>query len=195
MIQLSWKADLIITEDNRIGANCYGSNNFHLEIQKPVTYPIENLNNQDILHDTPWVVSNVYGRYANTYQNSEFPSHTIELWRGTPASERFGIRLTPPEAISMNLHFNCLLIIAINRISIETPQVYFHLSVYSSFLSRISSHVTYLGLYQMTKSMQDNKAIRMLKAADDGGYGVVGVVSVRTTCIPQMLISFFQSRN
>ncbi|KAF7939421.1 hypothetical protein BELL_0189g00100 [Botrytis elliptica] len=29
----------------------------------------------------------------------------------------------------------------------------------------------------MAKSMQDNKAIRMLQAAEDGGYGVVGVVS------------------
>lgn len=141
------------------------------------------------------VVSNGYGKDADTYQNSEFPSHTIELWRGTPASERFGIRLTPPEAIAMNLHVNCLLIIAIYCITIETPQVYFHISVYSSFPSCISFHMTYLGLYQMAKSMQDNRAIRMLKAADDGGYGVVGVVSVRTTCIPQMLISFFQSRN
>ncbi|KAB8301623.1 hypothetical protein EYC80_003464 [Monilinia laxa] len=29
----------------------------------------------------------------------------------------------------------------------------------------------------MAKSIQDNKAIRMLQAAEDGGYGVVGVVS------------------
>ncbi|RAL64162.1 hypothetical protein DID88_002055 [Monilinia fructigena] len=29
----------------------------------------------------------------------------------------------------------------------------------------------------MAKSIQDNKAIRMLQAAEDGGYGIVGVVS------------------
>lgn len=29
----------------------------------------------------------------------------------------------------------------------------------------------------MAKSMKDNKAIRMLKAAEEGGYGVIGVVS------------------
>jgi hypothetical protein len=33
-------------------------------------------------------------------------------------------------------------------------------------------------LYTMAKSMKDNKAIRMLKAAEEGGYGVIGVVSV-----------------
>jgi hypothetical protein len=26
--------------------------------------------------------------------------------------------------------------------------------------------------------MQDNKAVKMLKAAEEGGYGVIGVVSV-----------------
>jgi hypothetical protein len=31
---------------------------------------------------------------------------------------------------------------------------------------------------QMAKSMKDNKAIRMLKAAEEGEYGVIGVVSV-----------------
>jgi fructose-bisphosphate aldolase class II len=30
----------------------------------------------------------------------------------------------------------------------------------------------------MAKSMKDNKAIRMLKASEEGGYGVIGVVSV-----------------
>jgi fructose-bisphosphate aldolase class II len=30
----------------------------------------------------------------------------------------------------------------------------------------------------MAKSMKDNKAVRMLKAAEEGGYGVIGVVSV-----------------
>jgi fructose-bisphosphate aldolase class II len=30
----------------------------------------------------------------------------------------------------------------------------------------------------MAKSMKDNKAIHMLKAAEEGGYGVIGVVSV-----------------
>tara|TARA_R110002060_G_scaffold59765_1_gene69571 strand:+ start:1118 stop:1234 length:117 start_codon:yes stop_codon:yes gene_type:complete len=27
-------------------------------------------------------------------------------------------------------------------------------------------------------SMKDNKAVKMLKAAEEGGYGVIGVVSV-----------------
>jgi fructose-bisphosphate aldolase class II len=30
----------------------------------------------------------------------------------------------------------------------------------------------------MAKLLKDNKAIRMLKAAEEGGYGVIGVVSV-----------------
>lgn len=30
----------------------------------------------------------------------------------------------------------------------------------------------------MTESMKDNKAVKMLKAAEEGGYGVIGVVSV-----------------
>lgn len=30
----------------------------------------------------------------------------------------------------------------------------------------------------MAKSMKDNKAVQMLKAAEDGGYGIIGVVSV-----------------
>jgi fructose-bisphosphate aldolase, class II len=36
----------------------------------------------------------------------------------------------------------------------------------------------------MAKSMKDNKAIRMLKAAEEGGYGVIGVVSVYLTFLP-----------
>jgi hypothetical protein len=32
--------------------------------------------------------------------------------------------------------------------------------------------------------MKDNKAIRMLKAAEEGGYGVIGVVSVHLTSLP-----------
>lgn len=32
----------------------------------------------------------------------------------------------------------------------------------------------------MSKSLQNNKAIRMLQSAEDGGYGVVGVVAVFT---------------
>jgi hypothetical protein len=35
-----------------------------------------------------------------------------------------------------------------------------------------------LFIYTMAKSMKDNKAIHMLKAAEEGGYGVIGVVSV-----------------
>ena len=31
---------------------------------------------------------------------------------------------------------------------------------------------------KMANSMKDNKAVKMLKAAEEGGYGVVGVVSV-----------------
>jgi len=30
----------------------------------------------------------------------------------------------------------------------------------------------------MARSMENNKAVKMLKAAEEGGYGVVGVVSV-----------------
>jgi fructose-bisphosphate aldolase class II len=30
----------------------------------------------------------------------------------------------------------------------------------------------------MPKSMKDNRAVKMLRAAEEGGYGVVGVVSV-----------------
>jgi fructose-bisphosphate aldolase class II len=30
----------------------------------------------------------------------------------------------------------------------------------------------------MLKSMKDNRAVKMLKAAEEGGYGVIGVVSV-----------------
>jgi len=30
----------------------------------------------------------------------------------------------------------------------------------------------------MAKSMKDNRAVKMLKAAEEGGYGVIGVVSV-----------------
>jgi len=30
----------------------------------------------------------------------------------------------------------------------------------------------------MAKSMENNKAVKMLKAAEEGGYGVVGIVSV-----------------
>jgi hypothetical protein len=30
----------------------------------------------------------------------------------------------------------------------------------------------------MAQPMKDNKAVKMLKAAEEGGYGVVGVVSV-----------------
>jgi len=31
----------------------------------------------------------------------------------------------------------------------------------------------------MANSMENNKAVKMLKAAEAGGYGVIGVVSVR----------------
>jgi hypothetical protein len=31
----------------------------------------------------------------------------------------------------------------------------------------------------MANPMENNKAVKMLKAAEEGGYGVVGVVSVR----------------
>jgi fructose-bisphosphate aldolase, class II len=31
----------------------------------------------------------------------------------------------------------------------------------------------------MANPMENNKAIKMLKAAEEGGYGVIGVVSVR----------------
>lgn len=30
----------------------------------------------------------------------------------------------------------------------------------------------------MASAMKDNKAVKMLKAAEEGGYGVIGVVSV-----------------
>jgi fructose-bisphosphate aldolase, class II len=30
----------------------------------------------------------------------------------------------------------------------------------------------------MAKSMKNNRAVKMLKAAEEGGYGVIGVVSV-----------------
>jgi hypothetical protein len=30
----------------------------------------------------------------------------------------------------------------------------------------------------MAKTMENNKAVKMLKAAEEGGYGVIGVVSV-----------------
>ena len=36
----------------------------------------------------------------------------------------------------------------------------------------------------MAKSMKDNKAVKMLKAAEEGGYGVIGVVSVSPPFFP-----------
>jgi len=35
----------------------------------------------------------------------------------------------------------------------------------------------------MAKSMAENKAVKMLKAAEVGGYGVIGVVSVYQSLI------------
>lgn len=32
----------------------------------------------------------------------------------------------------------------------------------------------------MPNTMENNKAVKMLKAAEEGGYGVIGVVSVRS---------------
>jgi fructose-bisphosphate aldolase class II len=44
----------------------------------------------------------------------------------------------------------------------------------------------------MPKSMKDNRAVKMLKAAEEGGYGVIGVVSVSyyslTAILWQLLI-------
>jgi hypothetical protein len=33
-------------------------------------------------------------------------------------------------------------------------------------------------MHNMSNSMENNKAVKMLKAAEEGGYGVVGIVSV-----------------
>jgi hypothetical protein len=46
---------------------------------------------------------------------------------------------------------------------------------FQSFLQKLNSPQP---IAQMAKSMKDNKAIRMLKAAEEGEYGVIGVVSV-----------------
>jgi hypothetical protein len=50
-----------------------------------------------------------------------------------------------------------------------------------------SSCLSFFTNCKMAKSMKDNKAIRMLKAAEEGGYGVIGVVSV----CPLALSPFF----
>lgn len=47
----------------------------------------------------------------------------------------------------------------------------------------------------MAKSMKNNKAIKMLKAAEEGGYGVIGVVSVPLYFLSSLppTVSFYEN--
>jgi hypothetical protein len=47
----------------------------------------------------------------------------------------------------------------------------------------------------MANPMENNKAVKMLKAAEEGGYGVIGVVSVRTVFNPQCRINTLSHAN
>jgi hypothetical protein len=59
-------------------------------------------------------------------------------------------------------------------IALKTKFIY----LFWSSLTFLNKLQIILFIYTMAKSMKDNKAIRMLKAAEEGGYGVIGVVSV-----------------